>query len=82
MTSERNGFDKPRPEGRNDIVHLHEIIRLLESGWAGKHILVVGDVMLDKYIHGSVDRISPEAPVPIVHATKRGQQPVERPMSP
>jgi D-beta-D-heptose 7-phosphate kinase / D-beta-D-heptose 1-phosphate adenosyltransferase len=73
--SERNGFDKPRPEGRNDIVHLHEIIRLLESGWAGKHILVVGDVMLDKYIHGSVDRISPEAPVPIVHATRRSQQP-------
>src|ERR1700740_2370926 len=64
-----------RPEGRNGIVHLHEIVRLLESGWAGKHILVVGDVMLDKYIHGSVDRISPEAPVPIVHATRRSEQP-------
>ena len=73
--SERNGFDKPRPDGRGDIVQLHEIVRLLESGWAGKHILVVGDVMLDKYIHGSVDRISPEAPVPIVHATRRSQQP-------
>ncbi len=73
--SERNGFDKPHPEGRSDIVRLHEIIRLLESGWAGKHILVVGDVMLDKYIQGSVDRISPEAPVPIVHATRRSQQP-------
>ncbi|MBT3179954.1 MAG: D-glycero-beta-D-manno-heptose-7-phosphate kinase [Candidatus Marinimicrobia bacterium] len=32
-----------------------------------KRILVIGDVMLDKYIWGSVDRISPEAPVPIVH---------------
>ena len=73
--SERNGFDKPCPDGRGDIVQLHEILRLLESGWAGKHILVVGDVMLDKYIHGSVDRISPEAPVPIVHATRRSQQP-------
>jgi len=30
-------------------------------------ILVVGDVMLDKYIMGEVNRISPEAPVPIVH---------------
>lgn len=29
--------------------------------------LVIGDVMLDKYIYGSVDRISPEAPVPIVN---------------
>ncbi len=47
----------------------------MESGWDGKHILVIGDVMLDKYIHGSVERISPEAPVPIVHATRRTQQP-------
>lgn len=29
-------------------------------------ILVIGDVMLDKYIYGSVSRISPEAPVPVV----------------
>ena len=28
--------------------------------------LLIGDIMLDKYIFGSVDRISPEAPVPIV----------------
>jgi len=32
-----------------------------------KSILVVGDIMLDKYIIGTVDRISNEAPVPIVH---------------
>lgn len=29
-------------------------------------VLVVGDVMLDRYWYGSVDRISPEAPVPVV----------------
>ncbi len=29
-------------------------------------ILVVGDVMLDRYIHGVVERISPEAPIPIL----------------
>jgi rfaE bifunctional protein kinase chain/domain len=29
-------------------------------------VVVIGDVMLDRYIHGSVDRISPEAPVPVV----------------
>jgi len=32
----------------------------------GKKILVVGDVILDQYITGSVSRISPEAPVPVV----------------
>jgi D-beta-D-heptose 7-phosphate kinase / D-beta-D-heptose 1-phosphate adenosyltransferase len=31
-------------------------------------VLVVGDLMLDEYVTGNVERISPEAPVPIVHA--------------
>ena len=31
------------------------------------HILVVGDLMLDRYLHGKVERISPEAPVPVLH---------------
>jgi len=30
-------------------------------------VLVVGDVMLDRYWHGTTSRISPEAPVPVVH---------------
>jgi rfaE bifunctional protein kinase chain/domain len=30
-------------------------------------VLVVGDVMIDRYLTGTVDRISPEAPVPVVH---------------
>ena len=34
---------------------------------AGCRVLVVGDVMLDRYWHGEVSRISPEAPVPVVH---------------
>jgi rfaE bifunctional protein kinase chain/domain len=33
-------------------------------------VLVVGDVMLDRYWHGQVDRISPEAPVPVVRVTQ------------
>ncbi len=33
----------------------------------GARVLVVGDVMLDRYWHGATSRISPEAPVPIVH---------------
>ncbi|MFA5145406.1 MAG: D-glycero-beta-D-manno-heptose-7-phosphate kinase [Candidatus Omnitrophota bacterium] len=34
-------------------------------------ILVIGDVILDEYIWGNVDRISPEAPVPVVWANRR-----------
>ena len=33
-------------------------------------ILVVGDVMLDRYWHGGTSRISPEAPVPVVHVNQ------------
>ena len=34
------------------------------------NILVIGDIMIDKYVWGKVDRISPEAPVPIVRVHK------------
>ena len=37
---------------------------------SASHILVVGDAMLDRYWFGEVSRISPEAPVPIVHARR------------
>lgn len=33
-------------------------------------MLVVGDAMLDRYVEGTVHRISPEAPVPVVHVTE------------
>jgi len=33
----------------------------------GVRILVAGDVMLDRYWFGATQRISPEAPVPVVH---------------
>jgi len=36
----------------------------------GARIAVIGDIMLDRYITGSVDRISPEAPVPVVFVQK------------
>ncbi len=38
---------------------------------AGKNILVVGDLMLDRFIWGNVLRISPEAPVPVVNVYKQ-----------
>lgn len=34
-------------------------------------VLVIGDVMIDSYVWGRVDRISPEAPVPVVHVMKK-----------
>src|SRR5688500_636838 len=51
-----------------------ERARELISAFAGAHVLVVGDAMLDKFIAGRVTRISPEAPVPVVtfdHETVR-----------
>ena len=45
------------------------------NGFADKHILVIGDLMLDEYIWGSVERISPEAPVPVVEAHRRSYMP-------
>jgi D-beta-D-heptose 7-phosphate kinase/D-beta-D-heptose 1-phosphate adenosyltransferase len=36
------------------------------AAFAGKQVLVLGDLMLDRYWYGEVDRISPEAPVPVV----------------
>jgi D-beta-D-heptose 7-phosphate kinase/D-beta-D-heptose 1-phosphate adenosyltransferase len=36
----------------------------------GRRVLVVGDVMLDQFIYGTVERISPEAPVPVVAVEK------------
>lgn len=38
-------------------------------------VLVVGDVMLDRYWHGDTGRISPEAPVPVVHIGAEEQRP-------
>jgi D-glycero-beta-D-manno-heptose-7-phosphate kinase len=40
--------------------------RTVIGRFAGASVLVVGDVMLDRFVVGRVDRISPEAPVPIV----------------
>src|SRR5512146_2271343 len=43
----------------------------LLQGARGKRIAVVGDAMLDVYLIGDVDRISPEAPVPVVRVRER-----------
>ena len=46
-------------------VHPQELVRVLGS----PRILVVGDLLLDRYVFGAAERISPEAPIPILLAT-------------
>lgn len=41
---------------------------------AQARVLVVGDAMLDRYWYGAVDRISPEAPVPVVRVTRQEER--------
>jgi rfaE bifunctional protein kinase chain/domain len=41
---------------------------------ARARVLVVGDAMLDRYWHGAVERISPEAPVPVVKVTREEER--------
>lgn len=43
----------------------------ITNNFAGKRIIVLGDLMLDEFIFGRVRRISPEAPVPVVEVEKQ-----------
>src|SRR5262249_23227240 len=47
--------------------------RSITDAFASKHIVVLGDLMLDEFIWGRVRRISPEAPVPVVEVERRTQ---------
>lgn len=47
-----------------------ELNKYLES-FKSKSVLIVGDVMVDSYLMGKVNRISPEAPIPVVSVTER-----------
>ncbi|MEO9531342.1 MAG: bifunctional ADP-heptose synthase [Crocinitomicaceae bacterium] len=44
------------------------------KSFEGKKVIVLGDVMIDTYIEGTVDRISPEAPVPVVNFKTRSSR--------
>ena len=44
----------------------HDAVLALLERFREARILVLGDVMLDRYVYGSVDRISPEAPIPVM----------------
>ena len=47
----------------------------LVQAMKGRRIVVVGDIMLDHFLWGDVHRISPEAPVPIVHVQRESYHP-------
>ena len=47
-----------------------ELLRIFDS-FNTKRVLIIGDVMVDSYIWGKVDRISPEAPVPVVAVQRK-----------
>ena len=47
---------------------------MLLPDFSTSRILVVGDLMLDRYWHGATSRISPEAPVPVVHVKNNEQR--------
>ena len=51
------------------------LLSLIESGFAALRVLVIGDVMLDRSIWGDVDRISPEAPVPVLRSVRTTSAP-------
>ena len=50
-------------------------IESILDGIKGRRVLVVGDVMLDHFVRGEVNRISPEAPVPVVRVTSESDMP-------
>ena len=55
------------------FTHPEAVLEAVRSGFGARRVLVVGDLMLDRYLWGEVQRISPEAPVPVVRLGRRTQ---------
>ena len=58
-------------QGRPDGVRASELL----AGMRNRSVLVVGDLILDRYLYGDVDRISPEAPVPVLRVETEEARP-------
>ncbi|BCL75335.1 ADP-heptose synthase [Jeongeupia sp. HS-3] len=56
------------------MVPAGQSIAALKAAIAGARVMVVGDVMLDRYWFGDVERISPEAPVPVARIRKTDER--------
>ncbi len=55
-------------------MQFESLFRLL-NGFHSSRVLVLGDVMLDRFVYGTVERISPEAPVPVVNVHQFSDMP-------
>ena len=54
---------------------VYERLLKLINALGTPNILLVGDFMLDNYLFGNADRISPEAPVMVLNVTEREERP-------
>src|SRR5690554_7757990 len=57
------------------MVKKGSFMRLTMPAFDRAQILVIGDVMLDRYWHGSASRISPEAPIPVIKVGQSEDRP-------
>ncbi len=55
-------------------MRFESLVRLLQ-GFHSARVLVIGDVMLDRFIYGTVERISPEAPIPVLKVDRCADMP-------
>jgi D-beta-D-heptose 7-phosphate kinase / D-beta-D-heptose 1-phosphate adenosyltransferase len=55
-------------------MNFESLFRILD-GFHAARVLVLGDVMLDRFVYGSVERISPEAPIPVVSVERFSDMP-------
>lgn len=53
---------------------MKEIVRPTKESLSAARVMVIGDAMLDRYLFGNVDRISPEAPVPVVRVVREEER--------
>ncbi|TAH35346.1 MAG: bifunctional D-glycero-beta-D-manno-heptose-7-phosphate kinase/D-glycero-beta-D-manno-heptose 1-phosphate adenylyltransferase HldE [Alphaproteobacteria bacterium] len=55
-----------------NLSSVFDLVQILES-MVQTRVLCVGDVMLDKFVYGKIDRISPEAPIPVLQFERESQ---------
>ncbi len=53
----------------------NRVFETVQSRFSNLRVLVIGDLMLDRYLWGTVERISPEAPVPVIRLDHKSQAP-------
>ncbi|MBF0415922.1 MAG: bifunctional D-glycero-beta-D-manno-heptose-7-phosphate kinase/D-glycero-beta-D-manno-heptose 1-phosphate adenylyltransferase HldE [Magnetococcales bacterium] len=66
---------QPRNPTLSTDIHYTRLLQAITHDFRTISILVVGDLMLDRYLWGEVSRISPEAPVPVVRLNRVSENP-------